>query len=282
MMMMSKYNSFRDRTEAQKDALSNSRVAFISNSTSSTEVFHLEANDNKKVVLTRVHRENMDENILFTYVNELHPVEQGDYIKSRNRYYLVFKEYDHPAQDYYHKYKLTECNGHMKYNDTSIPAAYFGSLRRYQNIEGSNTNNSINLSEEREDPVLIVSDKEEMKKGFRFRFVGDNYIVNKVDRKSNPGIAYLSAVKHFKMEGIDTDDSTKESQEPEYDAGALIAGREKTFYTEKGYISFNTNVEIIERTNDWVKVTIPYVENLTVTTKDSELELITKEYKVVV
>lgn len=285
-MMMSNYSNFRKRTVSGKDALANKRKKFLYDSTSSTSVFHLDSNEYKQVVLTTTQREGLDESILFVDADDSSPIEQGDYIRKNNKNFLVFMEYNHSATEFYKKFKIIECNGYMRYDQEEIPAAYFGSLRRYAALVGGGSRDSINISEEQERPVIIVTDKKEFKKDFRFKFLGDTYKIIEADRKTNLGIVYASLKRSAKLSGLDEEESTVTV--PKADKGysendkILYAGTAYTVETYKGYIGFDTDVEIVERKSDSVSFRVPHnISEIEVYTKNENLEKITTTYKVV-
>lgn len=285
-MMMSKYSNFRNRTSAENSANSEKRKQFLYNSTSSIRVYHWEAKEYKTVVFTTTQREGLDESIIFVDADYATPIKQGDYVYRNNKDYLVFMEYDHSASELYKKFKLVECNGKIQYDNEKIPAAYFGSLRRYASLVGGGSRDSINISEEQERPVLIISDRKEFKKDFRFKFLGDTYKIIEADNKTNTGISYLSIKRTAAMTGLDTEESTSTIPDPdkgyEKNEEVLHAGTIESIETYKGYIEFDKDVEIIERLSNNVSFRVPLnIDEITISTKNENLEKVTKTYKVV-
>lgn len=282
---MSKYSTFKNRTEAEEIVHKNQRSLFISESTSSTEIYHTEADEYKTAVLTKEHREGMDQTLLFTYADEVTPVEQGHYIENDNVKYLVFMEYRHSAEEFYKKYKLVQCNGSIKREGRNdLPAAYFGSLRRFMSLTGTDTD-GINFSESTEEPILIVSDRDYLQKDYRFMYMGDIYKVLTTDNKSNPGIAYLSIKEVPYNEVTDTMDSAGTIEKPSttYSSIALHEGEDAEFSTYRGYIDTDKQVEVISRSSDSVIIRVPYnISELTVYTKDSSGNITDTIYPVVI
>lgn len=282
---MSKYSTFRNRTAAEDIVHKNQRSLFISESTSSTEIYHTEADQYKTAVLTKEYREGMDQTLLFTYADEAIPVEKGHYIENDNIQYLVFMEYRHSAEEFYKKYKLVQCNGSIKKEGRNdLPAAYFGSLRRFMSLTGTDTD-GINFSESTEEPILIVTDRDYLEKDYRFMYMGDIYKVLTTDNKSNPGIAYLSIKEVPYNEVTDTMDSAGTIEKPSttYSPESIYQGEEVTVNTNNGYFKTDIRVDIINRVSDQVTFEVPYgIDNLIIETKDSSGNIIEEIYKVVV
>jgi hypothetical protein len=281
---MSKYSVFKNRTEAEKDSNKTQRSLFISESASSTEIYHITEDTYKTAAFVKEHREGMDQSLLFTYADEELPVEAGHYIEIKEKTYLVFMEYRHSAEEFYKKFKLVECNGVIKQEGKDdLPAAYFGSLRSFMSLTGSDTN-GINFSESTEKPILLTSDKDFLRKDYRFMFMDDIYKILTSDYKSNPGIAYLSIKEVPYNEVVDNVDSAGNIPKPSqnYSSDSVYAGDELTVNTNSGYFDTDVRVDIINRTSDQVTFKVPYgVDNLIVGTKNELDELATTEYKVV-
>ena len=283
---MSKYSVFKNRTDAEKAVNQIQRSQFISESTSSTEIYHITKDNYKTAAFVKEHREGMDQSLLFTHADETLPIEVGHYVEIKEKAYLVFMEYRHSAEEFYKKFKLVECNGVIKREAVEdLPAAYFGSLRSFMSLTGTDTD-GMNFSESTEKPILLASDREYLRKDYRFMFMDDIYEILTSDYKSNPGIAYLSIKEVPYNAVVDNVDSAgsipKPAENYSYSLEIAYAGDEMTINTNDGYFNPDTRVDIINRHADQVTFEVPYgINNLAIEIKNDSGVLETKEYKVV-
>jgi hypothetical protein len=107
-------------------------------------------------------------------------------------------------------------------------------------------------------------------------------MIDHIDRNTIPDIMFVS----IHLDAVTTSDNVAESiavvpTQPVVDDEILAAGDSVTIDTNFGFIRFDTEVVITTQSDTEVTFVVPYsVNELTVTTKDSEGELVTITYEV--
>lgn len=282
---MSRFELFKNRHEAQEEDRKAKAINFIENHLSSTEVYNLKANKNIKVVLTRNHKEGVYETLLFSYIDPIaeNNLKPGDYIKHKNKYFIVMQEYDHPLQNDYLKYNLIECNSVLRVDDIEQPAAYFGSLRAYS-ANKAVAQEGFSLIKEDNKPVIITQANGGLDIGTRFILAAEAFRIVSIDRITQTGVYAMSVTQDQIMLSEDdlVDEIAITPQEPEFiaDIEKYQRGSIETVETTDGFIQITPYADIIRRTSTEVKFQVPYdVEELNVKIKksDGSFETITRE-----
>jgi hypothetical protein len=289
--MADKFSNFRARTLAETHTDNKINAEFIENHASSTTITHSRIDEDIKAVLTVEQKEGVDQVILFTKpsVNSDDNVKVGDYITHESEDYLAFMEYKLPAKvkNVYKKHKLIECNVTIKVDNISQRGAYIGSLSRFVNMTEESVS-GFSLGVEQYKPVVITKNNTNLKVGRRFLLGTEAFEIVALDRKSNPGIMYLSL--NATTVNTTTDDLTTgtavtapEAEKNETNATTLRQGETHTVNTNLGYVYFDPVVNIVSRTLTSVTFEVPFgIETLQVDTKNVDGNIVTKNYAVVV
>jgi len=98
--MPNNFSNFRARTLAETNTDNNLSAEFIETHASSTTITHSRISEDIKAVLTRDHKEGMDEVLLFTKpaLDSADNIVVGDYIVHDERTYLVYMEFRLPTK----------------------------------------------------------------------------------------------------------------------------------------------------------------------------------------
>jgi hypothetical protein len=288
---MGKYDTFRNRTNAENTLFHKNNADFLTQSLSSTLIDHLRTEEQFKGVLTKEQEEGVDKIILFTPIfdQDEENVQIGDYIQNHNTIYLVYMEYNLPdkLKLVYKKFRLIETNINIKVDHIAQRAAYIGSLSKYVGLRAETAGN-IKFNLENYQPLVITANNDELVIGTRFSIGKESFEINGLDRISNRGILYLS-VKPVPS-NITLDDfeqgiaiTPSAPTPPVVPDGALEQGSIENLAIYNGYVVFSPKVEIVEKTLSSVSFIVPFgIDNLTITTKDLEGDLVQTNYKVVI
>lgn len=282
---------FRRRHQIQTEVKRDLSLSFINDSPSKTTVV-LQKNDFEITALVvSSYKEGPNELLMFTYVNEtdvsLAPVNQrnvfiGDYITYSDKTYLVFDDYEHPDFATYNKHKMLECNVTYGYNGKKFGAFYMGSRRKLETLNEGRLAQAVSLAQAGDSPLLITSAQSDLKARMRVMINGEAWMIDHIDRNTIQDIMFIS----IHLDTITTNDNVAESiaaspTQPVLDDGILTAGSTVTVDTNQGYIRFDADVVINSQTDTAVTFIVPYsINELIVTTKDSEGELVVITYEV--
>lgn len=289
--MANNFSNFRARTLAETHTDNKINAEFIENHASSTTITHLRIDENIKAVLTIEQKEGVDQVILFTKpsIDSDDNVKVGDYITHESEDYLAFMEYKLPAKvkNVYKKYKLMECNVTIKVDNISQRGAYIGSLSRFVNMTEESVS-GFSLGVEQYKPVVVTKNNTSLTVGKRFLLGTEAFEVVALDRKSNPGIMYLSL--NATTINATTDNLTTgtaitapEAQTNATNATTLRQGDTHTVSTNLGYVYFDPVVNIVSRTLTLVTFEVPFgIQTLQVDTKNINGNIVTTNYTVVV
>ena len=289
--MANKFSNFRARTLAEKNTDNNLNAEFIETHASSTVITHNRISEDIKAVLTRDHKEGVDEVILFTkYAADTDDdLVVGDYIVHDSKTYLVYMEFRLPAKflGVFKKYKIIECNFQLKVDNISQYAAYIGSLKRFVSMT-EDTAGSVSLGVENYKPVVVTKNNTGLTVGKRFLLGTDAFEIIALDRLSNTGVLYLSvnAVPYnATLDNLETGTAVT-APAPTINATnntTLRQGESKTVSTNFGYIYLDPGATITSRNLTAVTFLVPYgTSTLQVDTKNSGGSIITTNYTVVV
>jgi hypothetical protein len=289
--MANKFSNFRARTLAEKHTDNNLNAEFIETHASSTIITHSRIDEDIKAVLTRDHKEGVDEVILFTKYAQVMDdnIKVGDYIIHQEQTYLVYMEFRLPTKfiGVFKKYRIVECNFELKVDDIAQYAAYIGSLKKFVSMT-EETAGSFSLGVEQYKPIVITKNNEDLTVGKRFLLGTEAFEILAVDRLSNKGILYLSvnAVPYNAvLDDLETGTAitAPEPTENETDQDTLREGETVIIDTNFGYVIFDPVSQIISRTLTKVTFVVPYsTETLTITTKNSQGNIVVKNYQVVI
>lgn len=289
--MTSSFDTFRNRTIAENQTDNHFSTQFIERSTSSVTIKHNRINRNIKAALTKEHKEGVDKTLLFTYnnIDAAKNVRIGDYLLYENTTYLTFMEFNLPTKvrDLYKKHKLVECNVEIKVDSVAQKAAYIGSLNQFTAVS-EETTGSLSLAIEQYKPVIVTVDNPLLHVNKRFLLGAEAFVITAVDRLSNTGIMYISAnavpynVTLDKLEeGIAITPSLPQPNVIE--DNMLKQGASETLETNFGYVVFDHMVTNLRRSMNSFTFTVPYgITSLTITTKDTESNLVSTTYQVVI
>lgn len=288
---MSNLSNFRARTLAEQRTNDAINSEFIDTHASSTIITHTRISEDIKAVLTRDHKEGVDEVILFTkYAAEIEDnLVVGDYIVHDSQTYLIFMEFKLPAKfiGIFKKYRIIECNFQLKVDNIAQYAAYIGSLARFVNMS-SESFGDVSLGIEQYKPVVITKNNTGLTVGKRFLLGTEAFEIIALDRLSNAGIMYVSvnAVPYnATLDNLNTGTAVTAPTPTENTTGNLILrqGESKTVTTNAGYIFLDPVAKITSRTLTSVTFAVPFgIEAIQVVTKDVGGNLVTTNYQVVV
>ena len=289
--MANKFSNFRARTLAETHTDNNLNAEFIDTHASSTVITHSRISEDIKAVLTRDHKEGVDEVILFTkYAAEIEDnLVVGDYIVHDSQNYLIYMEYKLPAKflGVFKKYKVIECNFQLKVDNIAQYAAYIGSLKRFvamtEEVAGD-----VSLGVENYKPVVVTKNNTGLTVGKRFLLGTDAFEIVALDRLSNAGIMYISvnAVPYnATLDNLNTGTAVT-APAPTTNATnntTLRQGTSKTVSTNFGYIFLDPVAVITSRSLTSVTFTVPFgISAIQVVTKDISGNLVTTNYTVVI
>ena len=289
--MANKFSNFRARTLAEKNTDNNLNAEFIETHASSTVITHNRISEDIKAVLTRDHKEGVDEVILFTkYAAEIEDnLVVGDYLVHDEQTYLIYMEFRLPAKflGVFKKYKIIECNFQVKVDNISQYAAYIGSLKRFvamtEEVAGD-----VSLGVENYKPVVVTKNNTGLTVGKRFLLGTEAFEILALDRLSNAGIMYISvnAVPYnATLDNLETGTAVT-APAPTINATnntTLRQGESKTVSTNFGYIYLDPVATITSRTLTSVIFVVPYgITTLQVDTKNSGGSVVTTNYTVVI
>jgi hypothetical protein len=264
---------------------------FIETHASSTVITHSRISEDIKAVLTRDHKEGVDEVILFTkYAAEIEDnLVVGDYLVHDEQTYLIYMEFRLPAKflGVFKKYKIIECNFQVKVDNISQYAAYIGSLKRFvamtEEVAGD-----VSLGVENYKPVVVTKNNTGLTVGKRFLLGTEAFEILALDRLSNAGIMYISvnAVPYnATLDNLETGTAVT-APAPTINATnntTLRQGESKTVSTNFGYIYLDPVATITSRTLTSVIFVVPYgITTLQVDTKNSGGSVVTTNYTVVI
>jgi hypothetical protein len=289
--MADNFSNFRARTLAEKKTDDKINAEFIDTHASSTTIQHLRIDEDIKAVLTIEQKEGVDQVILFTkpFVNSEDNVKVGDYIAHEGDDYLTFMEYKLPAKvkNVYKKHKLIQCNATIKVDNISQRGAYIGSLSRFVNMTEESVS-GFSLGVEQYKPVFVTKNNLNLKVGKRFLLGTEAFEIVALDRKSNPGIVYLSlnaTTINATTDNLETETAVTppDAAENQTNATTLRQGDSHTVSTNLGYVYFDPVVNIVSRTLTSVTFEVPFgIETLQVDTKNINGNIVTTNYTVVV
>lgn len=289
--MPNKFSNFRARTLAETHTDNNLNAEFIDTHASSTVITHSRISEDIKAVLTRDHKEGVDEVILFTkYAAEIEDnLVVGDYIVHDSQTYLIYMEFKLPAKfiGVFKKYRIIECNFQLKVDNISQYAAYIGSLKRFVSMTEETAGN-VSLGVENYKPVVVTKNNTGLTVGKRFLLGTDAFEILAIDRLSNAGILYLSvnAVPYnATLDNLNTG-TANTAPDPTINATnatTLRQGESKTVSTNFGYIYLDPVATITSRSLTSVTFVVPYgTTTLQVDTKNVGGSIVTTNYTVVV
>jgi hypothetical protein len=291
--MADKFSNFRARTLAETHTDNKINAEFIETHASSTVITHSRIDEDIKAVITRDHKEGVDETLLFTHIypNSADNLTIGDYIVHEGITYLVFMEFKLPTKlkKVYKKFRIIECNVQIKVDNISQHAAYIGSLKKFVSMT-EQTAGYISLGVEQYKPVLITKNNKDLVVGVRFLLGTEAFEILALDRISNAGIMYVSvnavpfnATTDNLVSGIAITPDEPEENSTSLVTNVLKEGDEVSIQTFNGYIVFNPLVKIKSRTLTSVIFIVPFgISELVVDTKNSSDQIITTTYQVVV
>ena len=289
--MANKFSNFRARTLAETHTDNILNAEFIETHASSTTITHSRLDENIKAVLTRDHKEGVDEVILFTKYSSLAAdnLIVGDYIVHDSQTYLIYMEFRLPAKfiGIFKKYKIIECNFQLKVDNISQYAAYIGSLKRFvamtEEVAGD-----VSLGVENYKPVVVTKNNTGLTVGKRFLLGTEAFEILALDRLSNAGIMYISvnAVPYnATLDNLETGTAVT-APAPTINATnntTLRQGESKTVSTNFGYIYLDPVATITSRTLTSVTFVVPYgITTLQADTKNSGGSVVTTNYTVVI
>jgi hypothetical protein len=289
--MANNFSNFRARTLAEKHTDNNLNAEFIDTHASSTTITHSRISEDIKAVLTRDHKEGVDEVILFTkpFLDSEDNIKVGDYIVHDGITYLVYMEFRLVTKfiGIFKKYKIIECNFQLKVDNIAQHSSYIGSLKRFVAMT-QDTTGDISLGVENYKPVVITKNNSNLTVGKRFLLGTDAFEIVALDRLSNAGIMYISvnAVPYnATLDNLNTGTAVTAPapEENETDATTLRQGESKTVTTNLGYIYLDPVATISARSLNSVTFTVPFGTNtLRVDTKNSSGNIVTTNYQVVI
>lgn len=289
--MANKFSNFRARTLAETNTDNNLNAEFIDTHASSTVITHSRISENIKAVLTRNHKEGVDEVILFTkYAAETEDnLVVGDYIVHDSKTYLVYMEYRLPTKfiGIFKKYNIIECNFQLKVDNIAQYAAYIGSLKKFVSMTEDSTGD-VSLGVENYKPVVVTKNNTGLTVGKRFLLGTEAFEIVALDRLSNAGIMYISvnAVPYnATLDNLNTGTAVT-APAPTINATnntTLRQGESKTVSTYFGYVLLDPVAIITARSLTSVTFVVPYnTTTLEVKTKDSGGAIVTTNYTVVI
>jgi hypothetical protein len=289
--MANKFSNFRARTLAEKHTDNNLNAEFIETHASSTVITHNRISEDIKAVLTRDHKEGVDEVILFTkYAAEIEDnLVVGDYLVHDEQTYLIYMEFRLPAKflGVFKKYKIIECNFQLKVDNISQYAAYIGSLKRFvamtEEVAGD-----VSLGVENYKPVVVTKNNTGLTVGKRFLLGTEAFEIVALDRLSNAGIMYISvnAVPYnATLDNLETGTAVT-APAPITNATnntTIRQGESKTVSTNFGYIYLDPVAVITNRSLTSVTFTVPFgITGIQVDTKNNLGAIVTTNYTVVI
>jgi hypothetical protein len=289
--MANKFSNFRARTLAETNTDNKLNAEFIDTHASSTVITHNRISENVKAVLTRDHKEGVDEVLLFTkpFLDSDDNIVVGDYIVHDGVTYLVYMEFRLPAKfiGVYKKYKIIECNFQLKVDNIAQYSAYIGSLKRFVAMtEDSAGDVSVGIENYR--PVVVTKNNTGLTVGKRFLLGTEAFEIVALDRLSNAGIMYVSvnAVPYnATLDNLETGTAITAPAPTQNATGetTLRQGESKTVSTNFGYIYLDPIGTITSRSLTSVTFIVPYnTETLQVDTKDVGGSIVTTNYTVVI
>ena len=289
--MASNLSNFRARTLAEQHTNNKINAEFIDTHASSTIITHTRISEDIKAVLTRDHKEGVDEVLLFTKpaLDVEENIQVGDYIVHDGQTYLVYMEFRLTAKfiGVFKKYRIIECNFQLKLDNISQYAAYIGSLKRFVAMSEV-ASGGVSLGVENYKPVVVTKNNTSLTVGKRFLLGTEAFEILALDRLSNSGIMYISveAVPYnATLDNLTTGTAVTAPTPTQNETGAttLRQGETKTISTNFGYIIFDPVVQITSRTLTSVTFVVPYsIETLRAVTKDAGGSLVTTNYQVVI
>lgn len=289
--MPNKFSNFRARTLAEVHTDNKVNSEFIDTHASSTTITHNRINENIKAVLTRDHKEGVDEVLLFTkpFLDSDENIFVGDYIVHDGITYLVYMEFRLPTKfiGVFKKYKIIECNFQLKVDNIAQHAAYIGSLKRFVAMtEDSAGDVSVGIENYR--PVVVTKNNTGLTVGKRFLLGTEAFEIVALDRLSNAGIMYVSvnAVPYnATLDNLETGTAITAPAPTQNATGetTLRQGESKTVSTNFGYIYLDPMGTITSRSLTSVTFVVPFnTETLQVDTKDVGGSIVTTNYTVVI
>jgi hypothetical protein len=289
--MATKFSNFRARTLAETNTDNKLNAEFIDTHASSTVITHNRISEDIKAVLTRDHKEGVDEVLLFTkpFLDSDENIVVGDYIIHDEVTYLVYMEFRLPAKfiGVFKKYKIIECNFQLKVDNIAQYAAYIGSLKRFVAMtEDSAGDVSVGIENYR--PVVVTKNNTGLTVGKRFLLGTEAFEIVALDRLSNAGIMYVSvnAVPYnATLDNLETGTAITAPAPTENETGASVLrqGESKTVSTNFGYIYLDPVATITSRSLTSVTFVVPFnTETLQVDTKDVGGSIVTTNYTVVI
>jgi hypothetical protein len=289
--MANKFSNFRARTLAETNTDNNLNAEFIDTHASSTTITHSRISEDIKAVLTRDHKEGVDEVLLFTRpaLDSEDNIVVGDYIVHDGLTYLVYMEFRLPTKfiGIFKKYKIIECNFQLKVDSISQYATYIGSLKRFISMTEESAGD-VSLGVENYKPVVVTKNNTGLTVGKRFLLGTDAFEIVALDRLSNAGIMYISvnAVPYnATLDNLATGVAVTAPEPTTNSTGPTILrqGESKTVVTNFGYIYLDPVGTITSRTLTSVTFIVPYnTETLQVDTKNESGTIVTTNYTVVI
>lgn len=300
--MSSLYEKFREKHAIKKACEDKISADFIFSKETSNEITHVRINEDKNVALVFNNKEGSDEVIVFEAIEKNKEsweyLKKGDYFVLSNNYYLIFEEFKIVKSDLsYKKYKAAECNVVFTYDYNYYNGVFLGSARKI--INDTILKNSVLASDE--GAILILPSNDRLKIDLNLWIGNKPWKIKDYDDITNSGIMYISLERGIKKNLnenlVEEDDLAMVyilnpdkivDQQPtsDFDETDLIWSlrpmTEYTFSTNFAYFVSNPKVDITNRNINSVSFKIPYgIQEILISTKNSENEIIESLYKVV-
>ena len=271
------YSSFKE-AQARKDACYNKLSAsFILKGTYSVDITHVRTNTVKKAAISFKEKEGPDQVSVFTIKDATlsNNLAKGDYFIHNNTYYLIYEKVKLIDENIiYLKHRARECNVSFSINNKTIYGYFAGSMDKYTDISFEKSF----LINDKQKPMLILPSLSFIEIGKRITIGGRPWKIIDFDNITNSGITYISLDSSFE-ENIPVNIIEPEEEETNNILKPLV---EYTFDTTMGFFASVPKVDIIERKSSSIKFSIPLgINNITISVKDSENEIVETEYKVV-
>lgn len=269
---MSSFDLYRKKMEASSNCDMNYESSFIVDSTSATQIHVLRLNEDKQAALIINEKEGPDTVLVYTrkefrdYKNLL----KQDYFTWRDKTYFVYEDIDIVRDVNFHKQRAYNCNVNFTVDNNTYYGYYVASLAKYVDTK---LENKLNITDN-DKPILILPCFDWIEVGLKIVIQNKPYKIIDYDAITNNGICYCSLDRDFI--------SKQDDVEQDIEEGVIIAGNSFTVTTNNGYFSASSEVIIEDRTLTSVTFVVEYgVDEITITTKNTDNELITTTYKVV-
>lgn len=254
----------RFRRKVESEAATSAKIGdIIAQSTSKIDVL-LEGNENAiPVIFINNDKEGETEAIMYSYSKD--KVSIGKYITFLDDTYLVYKEVKNiKRENYIDEFRLILCNTSFNFNNSDVKAFFKGSLRSSSSDEYDLADNFG--VESQGDAIIMYPSSITLGLNSIISIQNKGWRTTKVDSITNIGVTY-AALEEYSMPDIE---KVSENEDSIPAANPMIAGIIQEFSTEDGYIMTDTEITIIERTDNLVKFIIPFgVVEITISTKNN-------------